>query len=98
VGCNLVHAGSHPLNMNMGPSLASLSHSLATSPVTSTPVVHGSTTSGSGGTETIVLGRRFVTHEVLITAMVLVEPGPCAFMILDLSTSAGEQTVVATVP
>ena len=24
VGCNLIHAGTHPLNMNMGPSLARL--------------------------------------------------------------------------
>ena len=27
-----------------------------------------------------------------MTAIVLLEPGPVAFMILDLSTSAGEQT------
>lgn len=45
VGCNLVHAGSHPLNMNMGPSLASLYSSSVTSLEVS--IVLGTTTSGS---------------------------------------------------
>jgi hypothetical protein len=45
VGCNLVHAGSHPLNMNMGPSLASLYSSSVTSLEVS--IVLGTTTAGS---------------------------------------------------
>ena len=37
-------------------------------------------------------------NEFLMTAIVLDEPGPDAFMMRLLMTSAGEQTVVATVP
>ncbi len=42
--------------------------------------------------------RGGTTYDVRMTASVLLDPGPWAFMILDLSTSAGEHTVVATVP
>jgi len=59
VGWRRDHAGTQPLNMNMGPSVA---------------------------------------IEWRITARVEEVPAPEAFMIRDLITSAGEQTVVATVP
>lgn len=59
VGCNRHHAGTHPLNMNIGPS---------------------------------------VLMAVRMACIVDVEPGAEAFMILLFITSAGEHTVVATVP
>jgi hypothetical protein len=72
VGCSLVQAGTQPLKINIGPSVASLPH------------------------QQVLLDKlrlaltRVETYEVLMTpAMVLC---PEAFMILDLSTSAGEQT------
>lgn len=67
VGCRRVHAGTHPLNMNIGPSFASLH-------------------------VRVFLNRMLLAYDVLITCRVLLVPAPWAFMILDLSTSAGEQT------
>lgn len=67
VGCRRVQAGTQPLNMNIGPSFASL-------------LVR------------VCDAKKQSAYEVLMTCRVLLVPAPCAFMILDLSTSAGEQT------
>lgn len=77
VGWRRVHAGSHPLNINIGPSL--LSEARIT-PSVDCIRARVRTGEGEGGTEPTL------------------DPGPLAFMMRLLRTSAGEQTVVATVP